>query len=391
MSVPYSYKAPNPGDDFKLKYEYRKGTDTAKTIIYLGGGPGAKIGQDHFKGIVRSQDYNLVIIDYRGTGCNKLTNYNVQKFGKKIFNRNYFANDTARIITDLALRAKDYIIYAHSYGTTVAPELSTIIQAQGLPGPAAIFMTGTVENTNSIKYLNCDGNCRFEKNFKQFLELMPQEEERFFHNIFKNDYKNFPNLLGVDGKFWRLYFWTQLANNPHESSLQLMSNIKRVLDDPDSTYNARLTKWAKETRKIYYPEQLPSASLKKKTSDIEEFFSSRVIRDFVLETELNWGNGNKYPNHPNEYNSNALRLKHPTIFMHGSSDFLTPIEMAENSFSNQLDIENKILVTLNAGHSYSATHLSCLNNVVDAVFKGVVINKQNYNQMFQSCSTIKIK
>jgi len=379
ITVPLSYDDTASTATFSLKYQFVKGT-SSNTIILIGGGPSPKIGSQFAKRFEQLETFNVISFDYRGLGCNSLPESVVTKYGKKIINREYFARDLAMLIDNLKLESKSYIIFAHSYGTTVTPELSTLIHNEKLPAPLAIFMTGTVEHTDTIKYLNCDGNCRFIKELKKLLKLLPNKYKDYYSNLFTDDYNKLPNILGVSGKFWRKSIWGTLSSYGSEKTISFLKNLYYAATNPESKYSRRLKKWGQLKTQVAVPQ-----------NGNDTFYSNSKITNYVLRSELDWGSLSQYPNHTYRFDSSVIKLKHPVIYIHGNGDFLTPIEMTENSFLSQTDVKNKIIVNLKAGHSFTTGQLRCLNDVLDKIFNEVEISKENYTSSFKTCPTIDIK
>lgn len=125
-----------PASTFNYSYRVLKSSQPgAITVIYIPGGPGDNsIGTSDPR---PSPDYNLILTDPRGGGCNTDS-----RFQSADITGDAISSDIVRLIKHL--RLTNYVVHGLSYGTVVATLLANKLGQIPIAQPHAILLEGTL-------------------------------------------------------------------------------------------------------------------------------------------------------------------------------------------------------------------------------------------------------
>jgi len=147
LRLPYFYDQADSAT-FDYAYYYHPAKEGAVTAIFLTGGPGqTSIDTVKDSAIEYPKDFGLLLIDYRGLGCNRPRSTDFYPDG--FYTSENMARDVVEVIK--ALRLNRYVLSGVSFGSMVATEVAGMTERGLAPKPLAVALAGTVGHADQEK------------------------------------------------------------------------------------------------------------------------------------------------------------------------------------------------------------------------------------------------
>jgi pimeloyl-ACP methyl ester carboxylesterase len=299
---------------FSMAYHLLPGKDPkAPTVLFFTGGPGWDSGIFHVDSIRQelglSDLYSVLLLDPRGTGCTQAApaatpdryyrSSNVAKDGLALLNR---------------LKIENYVVVGRSYGTVPATILASLSKAQGVAEPKALVLDGTLARPYAVgEYVENQ-----DRLFQKALTRLPKSAQAQFHAL--------PLPLGFSPEVWATFL--------HEQNLADKYDLSKKLKELE-----QLRKDLEETRKeVESMERMTPPRIYMVVGCRELGFTPLMLtlkKAHLVEVE-------KEPRQcpPNTllsepYDSKDWPVSRPIIYLQGSEDSRTPVDLARHHLTSQ--------------------------------------------------------
>ena len=362
----YTFTANLKGQNIPVKYsKYRATTAPRKgTIIFLCGGPGVPCTGTRPPGI--PSDYDAVTLDYLGIGRNSKHN-----------KPEYMAIESqGNIVAQMAERLKEpnLIIFAQSFGTTVATVAGSLIDNVASDTKKTVLkgvvLEGVVGPNTGESY--SEGYLTVAKHVWSY--LTPKQK-----NHFKEQYVEAVRGLSSEEKF---RIDAMIVTNMQYGTKAMIEFLKNV----DSQQLRSAVQSDYYTNFINRPgvrDIFQAAGCQIHFKDSEK--GIKIFDDTVDLITIGDGADKicKCRTVANNFNPNDHQIKAPIVYINGGQDPATPLAGARKHMEGQ-NHPNKVLISNpNGGHFDS---LQLLKNCMPVMFKE--LNEENFENLVSSAPSM---
>ena len=368
LEIPRDHANPEAGS-MPYKFQLIGNQDSEKeTIIHVPGGPGQNlIGSDR-NNYLSLGDFNHILIDPRGVGCN------AGDIENELLTTEQHTKDLIQVVDQLGL--SNYVIYGISYGTVVATQFSDIANELGedFNQPKAIVMEGVV----GAPARGDEYNQSFSQRWEETKDLIPGLERAFSQNqdlpfgYSVGEWNSIISaLLTVGGPEGRS--WLEAASLENRVTAEGREQIKDLFEDilADGITIEGQQGFYREVgcRELFdetrYFNYIYQGSFQ--VYDLNEFLSNGIALTDAVQVcnsvELD------RPFNPSDY----VMADVPTYYFQGTMDPNTPYEKALlHKEAQEQNLSKQFFVVIeDAGHNPLSIQLSdCEKQIWQRIFEG---------------------
>ncbi|SMF58092.1 alpha/beta fold hydrolase [Pseudobacteriovorax antillogorgiicola] len=378
---------------FNYRYQRVVNDPQHQTIIHVPGGPGQGLmGVD---GDSYSTQYNHILIDPRGLGCNYQPK-NV--ISDKFINTDQHTRDIIEIIRQLNLDS--YAFYGVSYGTVVGTHFGHLIKdIDDINLPQAIVLEGIVGQAMRGDSYQQEFKKQWDRNLQRVsgLDIAFSDSNNlpFGYNVSQWN-QIIQTLLSVGGESGKSFL--RAAADPERYNIgKVKETLDRVLKDEPAILGERrfynLVGCQEVFENTRYINYLTSGRFE--VYDLVDYLEDGVTLEQAVGRCNSMDLSNPFDS------SNFVMIDIPTYYVQGENDPNTPQEGARYHFENQVELSQKYFINVEgAGHNPLAIQLDdCSDQVWENIFSGedprdkftLRDNGSCFGYYYESASALKIE